>query len=358
MSSSKSPKKVLIVGAGPTGLTSAFELARRGILPEVIDAKQGIASESRATGISVSSLELLEDSGVTPLLIAEGVKVKKAQITPANGENITLNFDDLQQKYNFLLCLPQYRTEAIMQKKFEELGGNVQYSTKLLSLKEKEDGTVEAVMEKEGKSLTETFNAVIGADGVKSTVRQQANIELEGNSYPDKWSAAEFDSKEWPHPGEVQYFFGKGGNFAVVIPLRDNRYRAIANTEDAMACISGRQPVDLLLFNTTFRVGERHANTYQKGNIFLAGDAAHAYPPAGVQGGMNLGIKDACSLARRIAEDDIKGYTKERRAVGAATIRDSRRMVRIAGMKNSFICSARNTTLRTALRVGCLRNRF
>jgi 2-polyprenyl-6-methoxyphenol hydroxylase-like FAD-dependent oxidoreductase len=81
----------------------------------------------------------------------------------------------------------------------------------------------------------------------------------------------------------------------------------------------------------------RHVDKYQKGNIFLAGDAAHAYPPAGVQGGMNLGIKDACSLARRIAEGDTKGYTKERRAEAEGVIREAKMMVSIAGMKNSFM---------------------
>lgn len=359
MTSAKNTKKVLIVGAGPTGLTSAFELARRRIVPKVIDAKEGIAPTSRATGISVRSLELLEAAGVTPRLIAAGTKIKNAEVMPEGGKSVTLKFTDLVHKYNFLLCLPQNRTEEIMQTRLEELGGNVEYNTRLVSLTKKKDGTIEAVMEKGGKRITETFNAVIGADGVNSTVRQQMGVKLKEEVYPDKWSAAEFDSKDWPHPkDEIQYFLGKDGGFAVVVPLGGNRYRAVANTNDALACLTSKFTVDKLHFNNAFGVSVRNAGTYQKGNIFLAGDAAHAYPPAGVQGGMNLGIKDACSLARRIAEDDTKGYTKARRAAAASTIRDSKMMVRIAGMKNAFMRSARNSAMTTAMRIKAIKKQI
>lgn len=359
MSSPKNPKKVLIVGAGPTGLTSALELARRGIVPRVIDAKPGIDPKSRATGVSVKSLELLEASGVTPRLIAEGIKVKEARITPEKGRSIALHFNELAHKYNFLLCLPQNRTEQIMQNRFEELGGNVAYNTLLVSLTQKKDGTIEAVMEKDGKRFTESFDAVIGADGVNSRVREQMGVKLKEQPYPNKWSAAEFDAKDWPHPkDEIQYFLGKGGSFAVVIPLGGNRYRAVANVPDAMSCLPRKHPIDKLHFNSAFDVSLRQVNSYQKGNIFLAGDAAHTYPPAGVQGGMNLGIKDACSLARRIAKGDTKGYTKERRAAAASTIRESKLAVRIAGLKNSFMASARNMSVNTALRVKAIKKQI
>lgn len=356
MSASKKPKKVLIVGAGATGLTSAFELARRGIVPKVIDAKTCIDPTSRATGLSVKSLELLEASGVTQRLIATGIKVNNARIMQEKGKGITLNFNELAHKYNFLLCLPQNHTELIMQGRFEELGGNVEYSTRLISLKRKKDGTIEAVMEKNGKRLTERFNAVIGADGVNSTVRAQAGIKFKEKIYPGKWSAAEFDSKNWPHKqDEIQYFIGKDGKFAVVIPLGGDRYRAVANTADAMSCLFGKHSIDKLHFNTAFDVSVRHVKTYQKGNIFLAGDAAHTYAPAGVQGGMNLGIRDACSLARRIAEGDTKTYTRERKADGAATIRDSNLAVRVAGYRNHFMKTARNMSVGAAMRIKALR---
>lgn len=359
MASAKNTKKVLVVGAGPTGLTSAFELARRGIVPTVIDAKDGIAPTSRATGVSVRSLELLEDSGVTPMLIAAGTKIKHADVITEDGKNVTLKFSELKHKYNFLLCLPQSRTEAVMQKRFEELGGKVQYQTKLVSLTKKKDGTIEAVMEKNGKRLTETFNAVIGADGINSKVREQMGVKLTDQPYAGEWSAAEFDSKDWPHAkDDIQYFLGNDGKFAVVVPLGGDRYRAVANTNDAMDCLTGKFTVDKQHFNNAFDVSVRQVKSYRKGNIFLAGDAAHTYPPAGVQGGMNLGIKDACSLARRIAEDDIKGYSKERRAEAAATIRDSKLMVHVAGMKNAFMTSARNKAMSTAVRIKAIRKQI
>lgn len=359
MSKAKNPKKVLIVGAGPTGTVTALELARRGIIAQVIDAKDGIAPTARATGVSVRSLELLEDCGVTPLLIAAGIKVKYAKITGDACKGLKLDFTDLPHKYNFLLCLPQSRTEAVMQKRLEDLGGKVEYKTKLISLTKKKDGMIEAVMERGGKRLTETFNTVVGADGVNSTVRAHMGVKLKEKAYPDKWSAAEFDSKDWPGKHEeIQYFLGKNGSFAVVIPLGGDRYRAVANTQDAMSCLSGKFTVDKLHFNNAFGVSVRHVDKYQKDNMFLAGDAAHAYPPAGVQGGMNLGIKDGVSLARRIAEDDTKGYTMERRTEAKATIRDAEMMVNIAGMKNSFLKSARNRTVAAATHIKAIKKQI
>ena len=125
--------------------------------------RRRISPTSRATGLSVKSLELLEASGVTQRLVATGIKVNNAKIMQEKGKGITLDFNELAHKYNFLLCLPQNHTELIMQERFEELGGNVEYDTRLVSLTRKKDGTVEAVMEKNGKRLTESFNAVIGA---------------------------------------------------------------------------------------------------------------------------------------------------------------------------------------------------
>jgi 2-polyprenyl-6-methoxyphenol hydroxylase-like FAD-dependent oxidoreductase len=356
---SQSAKKVLIVGAGPTGLTAAFELARRGIVAQVIDAKDGISPLSRAVGISGSTLKLLEDSGVAERLVAAGVSVRDAKVTMGEKEHVALDFARLPHKYNFLLALPQNRTEEIMRTRLEELGGGVAFGTALISLAEKEDGTIEAVMEKNGKRLTETFNAVIGADGINSKVRAHMGVKAEERTYPHAWSAAEFDSRDWPYPPEeIQYFFGKGGKFAVVVPLGGARFRAVANTEDALACIEAKFTIDKLHCANPFDILVRHVKKYQKGGVFLAGDAAHVYPPAGAQGGMNLGIKDACSLARRIAEGKTKGYTRERRAEGKATIRNSQLLVRVAEMKNRLASGARNKGFRAAMHVGLARRQI
>ena len=215
------------------------------------------------------------------------------------------------------------------------------------------------MIEKDGERTTETFDAVIGADGINSTVREEMGITLKEKILPGQWSAAEFDSKDWPHKkDEVQYFIGKDGAFAVVVPLGDDRYRAVANTDDAMSCLFGENKIDKLHFNGAFDVSVRHVKTYQKGSVFLAGDAAHTYAPAGVQGGMNLGIRDACSLARRIAEGDTKGYSRERRADGASTIRDSNLAVRIVGYSNALMKATRNVGVGAAMGVKTLRQQI
>ncbi len=333
--------KILIAGAGPTGLTAAIELARLGLTSRIVDAKKAPSPRSRAVGISSHSLDLLEASGVAAKLLEAGLKIKRAHVRGRDRTLATIDITLLQHKYNFLLCLPQNRTEEIMIDVLDGLGGTVEFDTAVKSISP-EKGKVRVVVEHAGQRSEDIYDVVIGADGIHSVVRQQMGINFPGHTHPNKWSIADFDSPDFPWPeDEIHLFALDPGYIGLAVCIGDKRYRAIANHPDALKYVPGKYTVSQVLFADDFYIPVQLADTFQKGNIFIAGDAAHVQSPVGARG-MNMGIEDACALARRIVEGSTSGYTEERRPVGVRWQKRSERMLALVENKNPAVIFFRN----------------
>lgn len=308
---------VLIVGAGPTGLTAAVELARRGVRTKVIDRRDAQSTFSRAVGIMPRSLELLEPSGVAARLLEDGMRFR--QVLLHRGSRLVLSLDlqpgTPQHGYDFLLGLAQDRTEAHLSDALLRSGGEISYETELADFSQ-DDGKVTAVMA-DGK--TSAYDFVIGADGVHSTTRQRLGILFPGYDLPETWSIADVDAEGWPNTNAFTACQLDRGGVVVVAPLEPERFRVVSNTGDALAAL----PLDLKTTNIRregqFTISVRQVENYTHGRVFLAGDAAHCHSPVGGRG-MNLGIADAADLARRMVEGGLEGYSSARHADGAETI--------------------------------------
>jgi 2-polyprenyl-6-methoxyphenol hydroxylase-like FAD-dependent oxidoreductase len=326
---------LLIVGAGPTGLAAAVELARRGLVARVVDKKHDPLPLSRAVGINARSLTLLEDSGVTERLIAAGIRVRELLIHDRDRliSHIRLDREDLP--YNFMLALPQDETETVLRTRLEELGGRVEFGVRLDSLAIDAAGARATLTRgADGRREEAAFDLVLGADGVGSTVRQAANLPFEGFDLPGAWGVADVDSVAWPHRERACMFLLPQGGLAVVIPIGTARYRIVANHSKALEAVPLALGVDRLRRENAFEIAIRQVPVYGAGPVYLAGDAAHCHSPAGGRG-MNLGIADAASFARRLAgdraggpDDGLAGYSAERHAHGRETIRLSERLRR------------------------------
>ena len=345
--------KILIVGAGPTGLTAAVELHRRGIPVRIIDRKREPSPLSRAVGINAHSLDLLEPCGATNALIERGIKVRDLHMHDAHGEIAHINFQRLPHRFNFLLALPQDQTEHVLIERLESYGGRVEFGTSLKFLTQ-DQGRAHVTLESAGRDSVESFDLIIAADGAHSKIRTALEIPFPGFDFKERWSIADFDCADWPSAsGHVDAFILPGGHFRFVLRIGHNRFRSVADQPDALSNIPAKFTIDKVHHADNFLISVRQAKTYQKGCVYLAGDAAHVHSPIGGRG-MNLGIDDACDLARRIAQNDLAGYTQSRIPVGHATIALSERLRRGVMIRNPALKALRKGAMAVITRVPLL----
>lgn len=314
-----SESEILIVGAGPTGLTAAVELARRGIIPRVIDKKDKASTLSRAVGINPKTLHLLAESGVTEKLIEKGIKVRRGLFHAKDKFAFELDLALSPKPYDFLLALPQDQTEQILISRFGELGGTVEFDSRLESVSQTSE-SVSVSITSRGPTRDSQFQCVYGADGIRSTVRDSVGIGYEGIEVEDKWSIVDFDSETWPYRNELSLFLYGGGRVCLIVPIADGRYRGVADRPNGIDHMPSGLKIDNVRRTGDFSIWIKKAATMSKGEVFLGGDAAHSHSPVGGRG-MNLGIADACEFAKRFAADELEGYANSRSDEVSATIR-------------------------------------
>ncbi len=321
--------KVLIVGAGPAGLTTAVELARRGIVGDIIDLRESGSGLSRAVGILPASLEILGPSGVAEKLVAEGMKFREVRVYRNASLSLALPLKVREADDAFILGLAQDRTEAHLRDSFSELGGTVRYATELVNLHQ--DANKVTVDMRDG--ATGEYDYVIGADGAHSATRKLLNIDFRGHDLAETWSIADVDADGWPNTNAFTICRLDQGKVVVVAPLELGRFRVISNTEDALAVLPLKLNVTNVRRAGTFTISIRQAAQYSVGSVFLVGDAAHCHSPVGGRG-MNLGIADGAELARRMLEGELDGYSEARHKVGKETIAMSEGLRKIITSRN------------------------
>lgn len=344
--------RVLIVGAGPTGLTAAVELARHGIMPVVIEKRTVASNLSRAVGILPNSMAILKPSGVAKAIQQEAVTLESVIFHERHKIIANIEIDTLADPNARIFGLAQDRIEHHLLNAFKAMGGQINYGAEFLSLSQSDTGISVSIL---GQAFR--FDYVIGADGARSAVRRTMHIPFDGFDLPEKWSIADVEANDWKDPKAFHGFILKNGGVAVVVPLEENRFRVIANRSDALKALPIAMNVTKLRRKSEFTISVRQAKSYQMGRVFLAGDAAHCHSPAGGRG-MNLGIADAANLAERIAKGTTDGYHAERHPTGKTTLRQSERIRHVMTSTHPTVRLITRNALRLAQRIAPIRNKF
>jgi 2-polyprenyl-6-methoxyphenol hydroxylase-like FAD-dependent oxidoreductase len=341
--------EILIVGAGPTGLMAALELARRGYRPRIIDRDAGPTPFSKAVGIAAHTLDLLEPSGVAERLIAAGIRIERGYVWYKSRRIGTIDFTNLPHPRNFLLSLPQSETERIMAAALAEQGVAVEWKTALTGMSSNGSGSDVILGGSNGVAspLQEAhFDYVFGADGIHSAVRGAAHIPFRGHTHGRDWSIADVALTDWFYePNAAHLFLCDGGDIGFTVPVGPLQYRVVANTADPLALMDGGFEVRELLRTDVFKVAVKQAATYQNGGVFLGGDAAHVHSPVGARG-MNLGIEDAAAFAAHLAAGNLALYTAERKPIGHRWMELSERILKTAQLTTPGLVMLRNLAFR------------
>ncbi|MDT5296881.1 MAG: hypothetical protein QOG79_123 [Mycobacterium sp.] len=361
---------VLIVGAGPTGLTLAASLLASGMRATIVDRQTAGANTSRAGAINARTLEVLEGLDVARRLVKEGVQAPRFTIRDGKKVLIPIDFSGLPSAYPYTLLLPQCDTERLLLDRVVELGGEVLRPKVLSAVTQDADG-VTATFE-DGGVIRAAY--VVGADGMHSTVREQAGIGFHGDKYEQSFVLADVRLTGEAPIDEVVLFWAAAG-LTVVAPLPGGAFRVVAPVDDAPEVPSaefvqqilddrgygvGRMTVTDVLWGSRFRIHHRVADTYRSGRILLAGDAAHVHSPAGGQG-MNLGIQDAVALADALtqvlggAPDAVlDDYAAARRPIAQQVIALTDRLTRLATLPR-VLRPIRNVAMGLAGRIPAVR---
>ena len=364
---------VLIVGAGPTGLTLATALAVRGIQATVVDRQAAGDNTSRAAVVHARTLEVLEGIGVADHLVSLGVRAPRFTIRDRDRVLVPVSFDTLPTRYPYTLMISQAVTEAALLDRLFELGGLVLRPRAVTEL-EQDDRGVTARLD-DGDELRARY--LVGADGMHSTVRERAGIGFHGGVYGESFTLADARLTGNAPGAEVILYFSPAG-LVVVAPLPGGVHRIVATVDSApehpdvdfvQALLDDRGPereraiVKEVVWGSRFRVHHRVADSYRAGRILLAGDAAHVHSPAGGQG-MNTGIQDAIALAEALAtainsgdEEPLNTYGAVRRPIARKVVALADRLTRLATVSRQ-LRPLRNILLRFLACIPSFRRRL
>lgn len=364
---------VLVVGAGPTGLTLAASLVQRGVAVAVVDQQPEGTNTSRAAVVNARSLEVLERLEVAEPLVCSGIRAPRFTIRDSTTTLIEVDFAQLPTAYPFSLMVPQSTTEAILSRRLTELGGRVLRPRTLTAVRADPHGVTAEFTD--GGTIATRY--VVGADGIHSTVRSGAGIEFRGGRYDESFTLADVRLRGDAPVDEVILFWARSG-LTVVAPLPGGVHRIVAPVPqaperpsaefvqellDVRGSGAGRMRVDGVVWGSRFRVQHRVATTFRTGRVLLAGDAAHVHSPAGGQG-MNLGIQDAMALGDALTavlggapESLLDDYSRNRRPIAAEVVAMTDRLTRLATLPVG-LRPLRNNGIRVAGRLPAVRGRL
>src|SRR3954454_20925652 len=328
---------VVIVGAGPTGLLLAGDLAAAGVSVTVLERRPAQdANLTRAFAVHARTLETFDARGLADDLVVTGARVSALRLLG----RIAVDLSWLPSRFPYVLITPQYESERLLEARAAKLGVQFVYDAEVVGVTQDADGVDVSTAERSSRA-----SYVVGTDGIGSVVRESLGVPFPGRSAVRSVMLADVRLRDAPPDALTINATGKA--LAFMAPFGDGWYRVIA--WDRENPLPDDAPVDIeevksimrrtlgsgfglhdARWTSRFHSDERQVPRYRVGRVFLAGDAAHVHSPAGGQG-MNTGLQDAANLGWKLAAA-IQGwarpglldsYQQERHPVGRLVLRSS-----------------------------------
>ncbi len=310
---------VLVVGAGPTGLMLANQLARHGVRVVIIDRHAGPSLQTRALGVQARTLEIYSHLGIVDRALDLGKRATGANLWAEGRRTARVPIGDIGRDlspYPFLLILGQDDNEQLMGDALRNHGNPVRWNTELVRIHQ-DTSKVKATLKQPDGTITEITAAwVAGCDGARSAVRELNAIEFVGAPYEHVFFVADTQMTGPMVPDELNIYLWREG-FHLFFPMRgadhwrvvgilpqELRGREDLTFEDVIPSVQQEAGADLSFkacsWYSTYRIHHRCAARFRDRRCFLLGDAAHIHSPVGAQG-MNTGLQDAYNLAWKLA---------------------------------------------------------
>jgi len=347
---------VLIVGAGPTGLTLANALVRQGVRVVIAERNAVPCRDSKALAINVASQYGFQTIGMEDAAGRGGNLLVRAGVYWQNKRLTGIDLRRLDDGCARVIVQPQADTERELIAALAACGQAVHWNTTVTALVPHADGTTTTLAGPDGDTVHE-FAYVVGCDGKHSLVRRQMGASFDGPDYPFHFVLGDFTLR-WDAPVDQARYYADENGFFIMVPLGAKSWRVVVKRDGPMP--QGRPDPAMITAPVRAHLGEvflddaptwlssapcysRTSDRLRAGRLLLAGDAAHLFTPLGGTG-MNTGIQDALSLAWRLAlrlrgtADDslLDAYEAERLETIAANARGTDHITRlIAGIERS-----------------------
>lgn len=337
---------VLIVGAGPTGLMLANQLARRGVDFLIIDRHAAPTIETRALGVQARTLEIYSHLGIADRAVELGKRATGGNmwIRGKVGAKVTLVAGEELSPYPYILILGQDENERLLGELLGKRGVQVQWNTELTSLQQNADHVIAGLKYADGSAREIRAKWVCGCDGAHSAVRHLNQIGFPGAPYEHVFFVADVIASGPMIPAELNVYLFRQG-FHLFFPMREpDHWRVVGilpgplaereNTtfEDVVPSLVAQVETDIQFqkckWFSKYKISHRSAERFRDRRCFLLGDAAHIHSPVGAQG-MNTGLQDAYNLGWKLAlvsggranETLLDSYEGERQPVAVSMLK-------------------------------------
>ena len=371
---------VIIIGAGPTGLMAATQLARFNINFLIADSKEGPTDQSRAIVVTARSMEIYQQLGISDIPIEQGRVITEFAIFVKGKQKALASVGEFGKgltDFSYLLAFEQSKNEKLLVKTLAVYNKEVCWNTELENIVQQQD-MIEVDLKhlsKPGEPIEKvSAKYIIGCDGAKSVVRHLLNFSFKGGTYEQQFYVADTKLK-WQEGFNKLILCPSRKNFCGFFPMAgSNSHRIIGTVPKSLNDRTGLNfndlekaiketvgfPMEIEAMNwfSVYKLHHRSVDTFRKGNVFLAGDAAHIHSPAGGQG-MNTGLQDAYNLTWKMAfvikniadEKLLETYNEERLPFAKWLLKFTDRFFAVMTSSNIILSWLRNNIVPQLLKI-------